>query len=737
MKPWLEFFILSAFLMGGFSYSQDLSDLDLEGEELKILLDEIPMEDISGKAPELRGKPGNKNTQKEKTINNELFELEKIDGFAKPSTATQNEKAYLNDLDEFKKDMGAIEFGEFEIPEDDLLPLISPTSILKKTATPKSKAIRVFEVGREEKELLELSTQVRKRVSKSDWESRLKAYNRQSYIVQKNDWLFKIARKLFGSGFYYPKIWAINNYITNPHEIEPGMVLIFNMGDMDSLPEVRLGSFEKRKFSPTDTLPDGVTDFDSFGEGAKPPWLDEKARLLSDGVFFQYATSSTIEDLKNLGDQSLITEYKNYDPPNLDMNLQLPDSYDKDGFDRSSRISISYREGFFLNTFISANPVKDFGFIDSAINESLFITKGDTLYLKIGDIDPKPGDVFSIYRYEGKVSHKRSERSGRRYSILGQAKIIKKEEKGLWSAMLTEAVNSIERGDRLTAYTPKIDRIVKKLSPRKIEGIVLTSYEKGQSLPNLGDVIYIDRGRADGVEIGDLFEVWGFKDRMTREYITYDPTYKNGEIVVISLTDNFATALITSMRREFHIGDVVITKSKEEALMAERIRLAKVSQKRRELDQKDNLDVELNLEDFNKDMIKGARRVRFTDDELAELEKLEREKSIIKSSVSELSDLEKLEKQLELAEKELTEGKRDQDKLLEGANLNDIEQKQKYSFADDLDIVEENFGKKYLDEDLNKHNNPYGLTEFDIEDVDELLNLDKNPDNNKAGYDEF
>ena len=48
-----------------------------------------------------------------------------------------------------------------------------------------------------------------------------------------------------------------------------------------------------------------------------------------------------------------------------------------------------------------------------------------------------------------------------------------------------------------------------------------------------------------------------------------------------------------------------------------------------------------------------------------------------------------------------------------------------YQQQESLDEIEENFGKRYLDEDLNDKENPYGLTEFDIEEIDELLNVEK------------
>lgn len=752
LKPWLVLAFIIITQLSHELLAQDLSDFDVSAEELKVLLEEIPMEEDVQKDPApvnikkttVTKTTTTKTIKADSALNNELLELEKIDGFSKTaSPAThKSDKKYLNDLEEFKNDFGNLDFGEIVIPEPDDIHIATPSDD-KQEAKEKSSlsqnhtktktsgsAAKIFNVGREERELLEISKYVKPSVSKTDWESLLTATNRQTYIVQKNDWLFKISKKLFGSGFYYPKIWAINDYITNPHEIEPGMVLVFDTGDMSSLPAVRLGTFSKETAT-GEVLPQGFTSFDSFGEGARPPWLEEKEKLKASGTYFQYATESTIDDLKRLSEQSLITEYKNYSPPHLEIDQELPATYDETGFDKTSKLDINYKEGFFLNTFISNNPVKDFGEIDSAIHEGVMLRTAETIYLKLDNINPIPGDEFSIYRYDGKVSHKKSERQGRKYTIVAQVKIIAKRDKNLWEAEIVDTVETVQRGDRVTSFTPKIDKIVKKFSPRKIEGVIMATYHNDQVLPGFGDVVYIDRGRADGVELGDIFEVWGFKDRLTEQNITYDPTYKNGEVTIISLTDNFATALISNARRDFRVGDVAITKSKSSALMAERMRLAKHGQAVANLDRKDNLDVELKLEDLNKDMLKGAERIEFSEDELAELEKLEKEKSIIKTSNDELSDLERLEKQLELAEKELSEGKRDQDQLLESQNLDDLEQNQQFAFGDDLDIIEENFGKKYLDEELNKNDNPHGLTEFDIEEVDELLNLDKNPDNDK------
>jgi hypothetical protein len=143
----------------------------------------------------------------------------------------------------------------------------------------------------------------------------------------------------------------------------------------------------------------------------------------------------------------------------------------------------------------------------------------------------------------------------------------------------------------------------------------------------------------------------------------------------------------------------------------------------------EELDVELNLENLNDDLLKQADKIQLTEDELAELERQEREKSVIKDSEKDLKSLERLENEIEQAESILNDAKLDEDKLLENENLNDIEKKGKNLDQDSLEEIEENLGKRYIDEDLNSKENPFGLTEFDVEEVDELLNTEKKEQN--------
>ena len=61
--------------------------------------------------------------------------------------------------------------------------------------------------------------------------------------------------------------------------------------------------------------------------------------------------------------------------------------------------------------------------------------------------------------------------------------------------------------------------------------------------------------------MGTIFEIYNFYDKGTGRKITPDPTYKIGEVTVITLTDDFATGLITNSSQELGLGNIALSKT--------------------------------------------------------------------------------------------------------------------------------------------------------------------------------
>lgn len=594
--------------------------------------------------------------------------------------------------------------------------------------------IEIFDVGEEEKKLLEVAKYVQYKIKDDDWNEIMSSGKIDKYTVAEGEYLWKISQHLFGTGFYYSKIWSLNPYITNPHQIEPGMVLMFNRGDDLNMPYISVSSFENDsgKGQMRENLGgekgEYIFDFSQFGDESMPHWVKEKKKLMENGHYFQFATEKTYEDLKVLGTASLIDEYQNYTPPITRFSSAIDtDKYDETGFSKESKVNYNFKEGLSLSTFISTNLVQDLGEIDSAIRPDSIISDHDHIFVRFNSgVKVVVGDFYSVYTPLGEVDHKMSDRSGKKYVIAGEIKVLKKMD-DLWECLVTDSVSVISRRDRLTVHTPPLNKIITTFNTRNIEAVIVDSYNPGVLSASYGDVVYIDRGRADGVEIGNVFELFSFHDQLTDRKISRDPAFKIGEITVITLTDNFATVLITQSSQEIPIGSFGVTKTKEKAALQAKIKSREFlsNVKQMENDAVESLDTDLNLNDLNEDLLKEAQNIELTDDDLSELDRQEREKSFIEHSEADLRDLENLEAEIEKIEDLVNDQRIDEDKLLENQDLNKLEKKGLVKAKDifqNLNSIEKEEGKKFLDQDINAQENPYGLTKFDIEEVNALIN---------------
>ena len=662
-------------------------------------------------------------------------ELELLDAVDVDTSAEEGELD-LSDFEEID-DLQSLENGDPQPPPQIPTPPTPspapPPTLAPNQAQNTNQNVEIFEVGSEEEKLLELSKLVETKIPDSDWDEVAASAQIDRYIVQKGDWLWKISQKLFGSGFYYSKIWSLNPHIGNPHEIEPGMTLIFSTGDSDDMPNVQVSDFnvQTAEDAEEEDRSQDYIDFTRFGEEVRPSWMSQRKQLIDSGVYFQYASEETLDDLKKSAEDMLTGEYNKYEPPPSDAIVQEPnDDYDETGFDKSSRVMFDFKEGFFLNTFVTSNIVQDLGYISGARQENVFIQQFSKIYAAFDNsVTVKPGDMFSVYIPGGTISHKISDRSGRKYTIGAQIKAIRKIDQQ-WECLVTELSGTVQRNDRITVYTPRIGRILKTFNKRNIEAAVVGTYKEGAEYISFGNVLYLDRGRADGVEMGTVFEAYSFLDRGTEKRLTPNPTYKIGELTVISLTDNFATALTTQSSEPITLGTIALTKTEEQVLIEGQLKDRGSPQRIEALTKEslDELDVALDLDDINEDLLKKADQIQLSEDELEELERQEREKSIIQDHEKDLKELERLENEILDAELSLNESKVDEDKFLEEQDLEQVEKDVKKpdpNAFESLDDIEKEIGVKFMDEDLNSKENPYGLTEFDLEEIDELLNTEQ------------
>tara|TARA_A100001015_G_scaffold65513_1_gene72438 strand:- start:1000 stop:2937 length:1938 start_codon:yes stop_codon:yes gene_type:complete len=583
------------------------------------------------------------------------------------------------------------------------------------------------EIGREEQKLLEIATKIKGRIDDKNWDEVIASNKEDKYTVVEGDWLWKICKRLFGDGFYYSKIWSLNPYITNPHEIEPGMVLVFDTGDSNNMPKVLVDDGKSTVFQ--NEKNDITPNLNQIDAENNPSWLDERKKIKSKGVYIQYTNQYSYEDITKKINKESLKEYEKYSPMQQDGQvLTIPkDEFDDSGFDRKAVVRYNIKEKVPHYSFLSSNIIIDLGSISASNDVKNIFMTDDIVYVDFNnDIKVSPGDKFSIYSYKGNVTNELSGRVGRKYIITGHVKVIKQVD-DLWKCKIIYVLDIIKRHDRLTVFIPQIERIEKTYNSKIIDAILLGAYNPGKNFVSIGDTVYIDRGKSDGVEVGNIFEVYSSSDPISERQITKEPTLKIGEIMVTNLSDDFSTGVVIKSKSSLNFGQIAVSKSKDSAVLSDQFKNKELLKNMERIERKslDELDVDLNLNEINDKMLEKVDNLRLEDDEIEALEKEEREKSRMEKSFVDVKELEKLENEIEDAEKQLREKKLDEDNLLEQEDLNVLEKKLSKTGQSEfpsLNQVEKEIGRKYIDQNLNTFENPYGLSRYDLEEVDEMLN---------------
>jgi len=604
-------------------------------------------------------------------------EVDSLDLTSLPSQGKLEEKKQetTDDLENLKQDVSP--------------PVVNASSLSSSSSS--GPAAAVLSLGEEESKLLSLVKKLERKITTEEWNDLSTRAKALEYEILEGDSLWTISKRLFGSGFYYSKIWSLNPYIKNPHFVYPKMSLSFDTGTSLRAPII------------------GVKGASSYSN----IWQDERKKMVQQGILKDQ--SSVVYDHLMLKQYKNNQEYEEYVPP-LDpsLNARLLEDYDDTGFDRNSKIVFNVKQGFFLNTFITKEILRDFGSVTSSAQLGGKLKQFDQVYITFKDPGAvKEGDIFSIYKEEGKVSHRFSEREGHRYTVMANLETVRREGP-YWICRLIDVSGEVERGSKITSYIPKISQLLKTYSSQKMEAIIFSSTKESLQGVSLGDIVYFDRGRSDGLSMGNVFNLFSVTDPHTEEALGKSVRFKAGEAMIISLTEHFSTAVITNSILPLPIGTLAVSQSFEEA-QSRKKRKKVISIEKQSLGFQKNVDIPLsNLPGEN--LLTNPPPSDLTDSEMFELQRQKQEKDS--------TYLDQLEKEIEEVSKKLDSAKTQQDKKLETKDLNKVEENQKKEKEDfgPINDIEKQVGKKYLEENLNVKPNPYGLSKDDVEEIDALLN---------------
>ena len=324
------------------------------------------------------------------------------------------------------------------------------------------------------------------------------------YVVQPQDTLWDVARRFLNSPYYWPKIWERNSFIINPNLIYPGDVI-------NLYPET-----EKLYPGPTETVP-----------------------TISETNPQAGSTAPAQSETKILRDQ------------------------------QGRAVKVIYKQALSVG-WIEPGEFEKAGKIIKNYDDRDLIGAYDHVWIDVGGAKGvKVGDVFSIFKVAcgypsghaqenyvvtHPVTHKKI---GYKILNVGELKILSLTENAA-EAEVQKSYYETELGDYIRPYQPPLSAEVPVIrGEKKANGYIVATR---RDTPRFGqnDVVYIDLGKAEGIETGVYLKVYIPGEVIREKSGTRKlPDKIIGQIVVLDPRDHTSVALVTESTEEFMLGYMI------------------------------------------------------------------------------------------------------------------------------------------------------------------------------------
>jgi hypothetical protein len=324
------------------------------------------------------------------------------------------------------------------------------------------------------------------------------------YVVIPGDTLWEIAELFFGDPETWPGLWSINNEeITNPHYIYPGQILRLQAG--------------------TDLRPPSLI-------------VSSDAPSLADDSWESFTPKSEIFSTTT------------------DCSLHVPFSSATEG-----DVTIA------APTFITRTQVDPLGVVEQAVPGKDMLVIGDVIYMRFRNTsDVDCGRVYSLYHHISEVRHPevRSARLGHVYSVTAEVLISDVGDKWV-TGKVVQSYGEVIRGELITDRVPVAGKVRTSQMTQVVDGFVIDKAHDENLLVQRNQVVFIDRGRNDGVRSGTIFWVVRRGDGLATKPRQVDqslPDQVVGRLVVFAADDHVSTAVMTDQALSVNIGDRITSR---------------------------------------------------------------------------------------------------------------------------------------------------------------------------------
>jgi hypothetical protein len=329
-----------------------------------------------------------------------------------------------------------------------------------------------------------------------------------TYTVRPGDTLWDLSGRFLNNPWYWPKVWSYNPEITNPHWIDPGQLLRFYPSAEEA--PTRVEPVEEPVAEAE--APKELEDFSKSDLTAPSELVDEDAVAVSGPYKIGYV------------------------PP---------------------RSTTARHE-----TFVTRRELEESGELVGAFEDKLMLSNTDETYARFkGSVPVKKGEAYVIYRTEREIVHPVTKAVfGYQTVVVGAGRVTAVDAKAA-KLTITQTFEPIERGALLGPWSDRfVNQVTRRANGSSMTGTIVGAQQEILTLLGENHVVFVDKGKADGVQEGNTFKVVRSGDPYggPMDRAIWDdklPKEDVGELLIIDVKDHASTALVTRSLVELYVGD--------------------------------------------------------------------------------------------------------------------------------------------------------------------------------------
>ena len=337
------------------------------------------------------------------------------------------------------------------------------------------------------------------------------------YVIRQGDTLWDIANAFYRDPFLWPLIWKSNPSVNDPDLIYPGNTLV-----VPSLLPV-----ERAMSAPEEAAPVQEKVVAEKAQEEAPSLFQRRSSL--EGATPEPETPAT-------GRRIILPE---------DARVPIMDKYGmlSAGF-VSEEDSVDHIQGSPDDPYKGIHGANILGY-DSEVY--ITVTSRETVNI---------GDRFLIYEPVRDVKHPQTRRYfGKLYKVNGILKVTGTKEAGVYIARITLSFDSAIKGNMLAPYQePTLIYPAKQQQEKNLSGQILEVPDR-RTISGQMNIVYLDKGKEDGVDPGDRFTVMSVPNRET------GATTPIGELQVLIVKSRTSTAVVRKSTDAMTTGNRIVFKN--------------------------------------------------------------------------------------------------------------------------------------------------------------------------------